>query len=818
MTTFRLTDKRGTNEFILNSLSTGAHTFSGGLQMFSRDRRTMWHTGIDGVSHLLRLMEGDFGAAFQVALGGEWTEASHRLAKLERWLTQANLATLNPARTFPVFLGVKLDDMAIESFHKIKYAVLDTQTALINPVTMRTANGVPIYGATIVLTLEAGGPKNAIPVGNILKNAATEHWRTDGTLPLYWSKMGTPTFRKVEDRVLFGFSAVEITATTVGDGISSTYTDVPVNHLAVASAWISMDNTSSVWAFRIYVAGVGAVAEQTNITYAWLQTNADDTHVDPNGNTWYLISCVQDVSDLTLTTSMRVDFYETTNTGTNVVYFNGAMLTTVKVVTIPPSPDNPKSVDGSGYEFTCVDPTTTTIDTDDTNKFEGTASYSVTFNTTSGTDGCFRTRLFLDDEQGEEFVAQFWARMVTGGGASAMVRLMDGAGNVLDYREFDNDGGASDLSAVADAEYQGVDEQTWYAIRLTGTNSLSPGIRIAFTPTSTGTGDDFQFFLNSTYIYKKTDLASHTTFVSGDKIWNRNDATTANPDRIGSIIVYNLPEDMDADLDWEIEPYNYTASTTKIVRMWAYSSSRNPGVAFAIEAEDMTANGILWADVSDTSAHAGNVARMTATGSPSSGYIYYRIPPDQLDNFSSAPLQIYVRAKTSNATGASVWMEVSTNGGQTLDTHAPVSFNSTSYELLYLGTLNLRYDEEGTSALRGIPEVDIRIYAEHTTPGTVTIDCVMPRPAISDRHAAWRFPEFSVYDRFVIRGCDRVVVRRQAFMPTIGEPPWRLEPGNTSHRIFLTQTSAANEAHTLADYVKVRLMVHPRTANLLGSI
>ena len=160
-------------------------------------------------------------------------------------------------------------------------------------------------------------------------------------------------------------------------------------------------------------------------------------------------------------------------------------------------------------------------------------------------------------------------------------------------------------------------------------------------------------------------------------------------------------------------------------------------------------------------------------------------------------------------------MEVSTNGGQTVDTFDPVTFGSTSYEWLYLGTVNLRYSELSASSGRGLPAVDIRIYAEHTTPQSVTIDYMAPRPAIEDRHAAWRFSEFSPYDRFVIQGSDETVIRRMAYIPGIGTPPWRLEPGPVAHRVMITQTTTS-EVHVLADYVNFRLTVWPQTSNLSG--
>lgn len=814
-TIFRLTDKRAGSEFNLNSLADGAYALAGGLQLFTRDQQAIWHTGIDGVARLLRLIHGNYGAAFQLALGGTWPQAHRRLAKLERWVNQANEANYETGRTWPVYLALKVEGMETESFHKVVYAVVDTQAALVNPVTTNTTNSVPVYGATLVLSLEPGTSQFPIEIGNALRNAATENWRDDGSLPLYWGKLGTPTFTRVYDRVLFGDSAVKITAGTVGDGISSTYTEVPVNHLATATAWISMDNSSSVWAFRIYSPGDGAVASQTGITYAWLQTNALETHIDRNGNAWYLVRCEQSPANLSLSTSLRVDFYETSNTGTDVVYFQGAVLKTVKFVTIPPSPDNPTGVDGSGWDYETADTKNTTAATDPVNKFEGEASWDVSFSTTTDTDGFFQTRLFMEDVRNETFVAQFWARMIEDGGASAIVELRDSANNVLDSREFNNGGGASDLSNVADEEMQGVDEQTWYAIRLSGTNTLAPGVRLVFRPTDTGTIDDFNFLFGSTYIYREDGFVADSVFVTGPDVWNRSDATTANPDRSGSLLLFNLPGDRDAVLDWEIEPYNYSGSSSKIVRCWALPISRRKGAPAEIEAELMTKNGVLWTVTADSSAQGGSMMRYAADGSPSSAYIYHRIPADRLADWSCAPYQIFVRAKASATASAAVWLEVSTNSGLTLDTFDPVSFPATGYHWLFLGTVNLNYSEGALSSGRGIPAVDLRIYAEQATPQTVDIDFLAARPALADRHAAWRFPEFSTYDRFSISGSDRAVVRRMTPVPTIGEPPWLLEPGPVAHRIFFTQTTTA-EAHTLADKVTVRLAVWPRTSNLSG--
>lgn len=813
-TTFRLTDKRQGSEFLLDSLTGGAYTMSGGLQLFSRDQRALWHTGIDGVSRLLRLVHGDYGAAFQVSLGGSWTDAHKRLAILERWLNQANEAAFNTGRTWPVYLGVQVDGMVSESYHRIVYATMDTQASLVNPVTLRASNNMPVYGATIVLSLAPGTRQYPIEVGTALSNGATEEWTDDGMLPLHWLKAGSPTFERNYDRVLIGDSSVKITATTAGDGITTVYTEVPVNHLGIGTAWISMDSGSSVWGLRIYVAGEGAVAEQTGITYTWLQTNALDTHTDANGNRWYLVSCTQAPEDLVLTTLMRLDFYLITSGGSNVVYFNGGVLKTVKTVTMPPSPDNVKGVDSAGFDTVGLG-AYTTVASDETNKFEGIAGYDVTFNTTTSSAGYFNTRLFMEEAAGETFVAQFWARMVSDGGATAIVEMVDGAGNVLASQEFDNGGGATDLSAVASASYQGVDEQTWYAIRMTGTNSLAPGVGLSFRPTNTGSGDDFQFYLGSTYLYRADDMVADTVFISERYLWNRDDPSTSAPNRAGSVLIFNLPGDRNALLDWEIEPYNYSGATSKIVRMWSYPARRRKGAPRILEAEGLTTHGSLWTGPSDASASGGYVARLTATGSPSTDYIYYRIPPEKLADWSSAPYQIYVRAKTSQASGASVWMAVSTNGGQTVDTFDPVTFGSTSYEWLYLGTVNLRYSEGRMSSGRGLPAVDLRIYASHTTPQTISIDYVAPRPAIEDRHAAWRFPEFAAYDRFVVMGSDQTVIRRMAYIPGIGSPPWSLEPGPVAHRVMLTQTTTS-EVHVLADYVNFRLTVWPQTSNLSG--
>lgn len=251
--TFSLTDLRGNNEFDL--LSGDAKALLTGVQLFTKDDRALWHVGSSGQSQLLDLMHGDRGAAFQVTLGGTVNEAYNKLAILERWINQANRAEFEDGRTWPVYLAVKMSTATNTTYNRIKYATLDTSGAVIHPVTNWTNNAIPVYGATLVLSLHPGTTSEPVQLQNALVNGALQRWNDDKTAPLGWDEYTSATLTPVADRVLIGERACKVTVTATGRGIQSDLATVPAYHLAVGHMWISLDDGSGTWKLELVSTG-----------------------------------------------------------------------------------------------------------------------------------------------------------------------------------------------------------------------------------------------------------------------------------------------------------------------------------------------------------------------------------------------------------------------------------------------------------------------------------------------------------------------------------------------------------------------------------
>lgn len=821
---FSLTDLRGNNEFDL--LSGDAKALMSGVQLFTRDDRALWHIGSSGESQLLDLMPGDRGAAFQVTLGGTVNEAYNKLAILERWINQANEAEMGDGRTWPVYLAVKMSTATNTTYNRIKYATLDASGAVIHPVTNWTNNAIPVYGATLVLSLHPGTTEEPVQLSNALVNGALQRWNDDKTAPLGWDEYTTATLTRVADRVLIGGVACKVTVTATGRGIQSDLATVPAYHLAVGHMWISLDNGSGTWKLELVSTGGTVVASQTGITYAWAVANAEQTNVDRSGNNWYLVKVEQVIGDITVEKTMRLRLSETTNIGTDSVYVNAGLIKTVEAISLPPSPDNVKTSVGAGFDDLTLDATTTTVATEDSNIFEGSSSYDITFNTSSGTDGLYQTVLFDRMKQGQLYTAKTWIRWIDGSDNSRMVsfQLLDGAGNVLDEIAFDDDGGAYDLTAVATTSGTGTDTETWYLLTLSGTNTLAPGVRVQFRANNTGT-TDVQFYASATYLYRGAGPVFDNAFISDRIVYNRADYDESNPNRFNHVLLYNLPGDRDTLIDWEL--IASASGTGRLFSMWAYPSERYEYVTQTKECENASivsgprtdfrpnTSGRWAMNTVDATASGGHTAVFTAdTATTLTDYIKAEIAPSDLAAWASSPRAVWVRGKTSDTT-STVWLSLATNGTTTIQTYDAVTFsNANTYEWVFLGIMNMAYFP-AAAALNA--DFVVRLNATAANTKTVTFDAVSFMPAIDGHNAIMRFPSMGAGEVFAVRGSQKAVIRKQTELLPIGGPPWALTPGNVTHYVYFAQASSAN-AHTLSDNVQIRVNIWPQTSNLLGTI
>ena len=822
---FKFADERG-NEFDLHGGATTIRLLLDGMQAFTRENRQMWHVGQDGTSQLLDVMHGDRGASFDVWLGGTRDAAYNRLTLLERWLSQAIEAEFGDGRTWPVYLVVQTESATNETWIRVKYGEVDTSTGLIHPVNHLSSTTVPVYGATVILTLAPGTTSEPVQLQNALVNGALQRWNDDKTAPLGWDEYTSATLTPVADRVLIGERACKVTVTATGRGIQSDLATVPAYHLAVGHMWISLDNGSGTWKLELVSTGGTVVASQTGITYAWAVANAEQTNVDRSGNSWYLVKLEQAIGDITVETSMRLRLSETTNIGTDSVYVNAGLIKTVEAISLPPSPDDVKTTVGAGFDDLTLDTDHTTIATDAVNIFEGESSFNITFDTTAGTSGRYQTVTFDRKQQSQLYTAKTWVRFADDGGDSEIVtfELLDSAENVLDSIAFDKQGGATDLGAVATVAATGADTETWYLLTLSGTNTLAPGVFARFRASNTGTSD-VQFYASATYLYRGAGPVFDNAFISDRIVYNRADYDESNQNRFNHVLLYNLPGDRETLIDWEL-----TASpsgTGRLFSMWAYPSQRYAYVTQHKECENASSTAgsradfrpntsARWAmNTVDATASGGHTAVFTAdTATTLTDYIKAEIAPSDLAAWSSSPRAVWVRGKTSDTT-STVWLSLATNGAQTVQTYDAVTFTTANtYEWVFLGIMNLAYFPAASSLNA---DVVIRLNATAANTKTVTFDAVSFMPAIDNHHAIIRFPSMSAGEVFAVRGSQRAIIRKQTELLPIGGPPWALAPGNITHYVYFAQASSAN-AHVLSDNIRIRVNIWPQTANLLGTI
>lgn len=826
--TFELTDLRANSTFDLTAGKATIETLLDGMQAFTRENRQFWHIGHGGLSTLLDYNQGLRGVAFDVILGGTRDAAYNRLAMLERWLQQAIAAEqTDGARTWPVYLRVQMDSATNATLHKIAWAEIDTSQSLIHPVTIQAGATYPVYAATVIMALHPGRSERPVLLYNALRNGALERWNDDVDAPHGWAAYSTATLTRVADRALIGQYACKVTVSATGRGIQTDLATVPAYNLAIASAWISLDDSDAVWKLELLNTSSTVVASQTGISYSWLQSNAQQTHTDRNGNVWYLVKAEQASGSITSERSMRIRISETTNDATDSLWVGGAMIRTVRAITLPPSPDNPKGTAVSGFDGDAVDEDTTTINSNTSNYFEGSASHDVTFNTTVGLDGLYRTVLFDVDARGYDYTAQAWFKLVDTGGAQATVYLKDGAGNVLDSQAFDGEGGATDLATVATTSATGEDAATWYLLRLTGTNSAASGVYWELRPTDTGAGTDLNFLMSSVFIYRNDDVRFDNAFISDGLLYNRDDYDDSNPHRFSSFYLFNLPGDLPAEIDYDIFLTNYSGNPGgRILHMASFPAERYPPVALWDECENLSGNArVNWRPAAPArwtmnqalaTASGGYAARFTSNATDLEDYIFQSLRPDELASYSSVPHNLYLRGKTSDAANTAVWFSILTNDGQTETTFDAAEWaDDDVYEWLFLGTLNLAYVPAGTAFGAS---VQIRLNVTGDNADVIDLDALVFMPALDNHHAAWRFPWLEAYDHIGVYGSRRQTIRRQMDMPAIGGPPWTLAPGNIAHRVTLVQVNAADNVHVMADTAQVRVAIWPRTNNLLGTI
>lgn len=844
--TFKLTDLRTNSEYDLNPGGSDPDVLLviESLQMGSRSKEPLWHTGSDGRQKMLICHEGARGCSFELIFRGSRDTAYNNLIRLNRWLELAIDGELNPQNSRPVYLRVKLEGATTATDHRVQFGMTDPSTTILTPITAPNGVDAPLWRVGVSLVLyPTGGPAQPYYLHNALHNGAFDRWNAAGTEPYGWQATSAGgTLAKATFKKLVGRFSCRVEADTNNQGLRADAVPVPAYHLAIASVWVIVE--SGTWKLQIF-RGTGNGTEMIvleDITAAALTANTgsivQDTAVDEAGNTWYQLKLAQ--VTLHETQTMFVRWVLDGDDADSVSWVDAFQLRTVEAENRFQDPHmmhfdrntyGDFLVRTGGAWSTVVQTTSANFDSD--GEFVTTAAaLSVTWDTVTSAAVSMRTQVLTPNRQNDSWLCRFWMRFVSDGNTTVRFQLRDGADNVLDTVDVTEE----TIGDVDTASATGGDTATWYLIELTGTNSSAPGVYLIFYPTATGSGASMQFYFDELYIYGSSGPTFHGAFISDWRLENRNDYSDSNETRFNYLHLFNLP----GDAPCAIKVRGHVISGLDTARqLWIATApeTRYPYIQHSYEAEttgSFTPNtDARWTDTgggAEATASGGTYNRFLSTTSGGSGlgytldYIYMSIPNatllEEIHRWGSRPLRVFARARTEDAASAQVYFTLATQNSTITRTNRVVTFTASNvWEWLDLGPLHLYYTDDGVRTTHNVSAV-LRIYAAAANTMHVDIDKVEFLPVPDGGYGVWRFYEFGTFGQYVLDGVKRemtyVLDGTEIVTPYSGV--YEFMPGHVAHEVIFGTAKSTGE-HTLGDIIDFSAIeIYPQTTHLLGTI
>lgn len=827
--TLKLTDR--VNSLTLEDGSGGTHRITyNNLQFGVADTQGDFHIGADRLPRLIQVTDDDLFCQFNMNVFGSRATVDQALTTLRRWVKgkdqQAARAELNPS-VRPVYLAVKLDGSANETWFRVRLGNIDEDRSLISQFT--TNPGTTSPGALNVLIqlrlYPWGETENWYEVDNAIPGSPhmMEYDESTG-LAHGITKQGTPTTSIVFDKALIGGSAMKVTTSSINDGINTDYGTVPAYHLAIALVWLIVDDGS----VRVRIQGTGATTLETqeDITASWLTSNAETTATDRNGNTWYLVKLTQATESTVSTMRIKVTADDVAG---STFWVDGISLQTVEAINLFSNPgmeldaDGDGNVDGwvPGVDFPGTSGSST-FDVVQNGTHYAKGASSALWTTTS--ESAIGTYLMDADTSGVTYTCRFLMEVNTGvSDATVTFYLSDGAGNTLDSISVD-----TTSVTGQDSTLTGDDSHTWYIFTLTGTNSLAPGVRFWMQDEADATS--VSIYIDELYVYRGTGPEFNRVQVFRSQIRNRFDPTSTNEQYVNVLDFYNVPGDLDAALRLRLR-FGQGQSTTGMnfwISRYIEESYRPLTHSYECESTDGhftvgDSGSGTWSDDSSSGASAyssGEARRFTAGAPLDGGYIEMGISPDDALSWASTPRRIFVRAR-ADAINDTIQFKYVSNNGQTTKANDIIATFTTAdtFEWLDLGPLDIYYSPAADNYQGLVGDVlQLHVTIASNT-NTIDIDKIEFLPVGPGNFGFWSVPKIATYDTLIVDGDRREVVRASDGVVSYSVPGGVWEVG---HGLRLTRLvigwSATDDDHDIGDYADVTAKIKPRTRLLLSTI
>jgi len=843
--TFKLTDLRPNSEFDMAPTGSDPAVMLEieSLQMFSRDKQPLWHTGADGRQRMIQCHEGARGVSFQLIFRGSRDTAYNNLMRLNRWLELAIEAELNPQNSYPIYLEVKLDGATTATIHRVQFGVTDPSTTILTPVTALSTTDAPLWLVNVALVLyPTGTQEQPYYLHNALSNGAFDRWNAAETEPYGWQVTSAGgTLAKATFKKLVGRFSCRVTTAANAEGLRADAVPVPAYHLALASVWVIIG--SGTWKLQIF-RGTGngtEVIALDGLTAAVLAANTgsvvQDTAVDEAGNTWYQLRLAQVALNTNQVMFVR---WVQDGAGSGQSWVDAFQLRTVEAENRFQDPhivhfDRNTYGDfflreGTAGLMTVVKTTSQNFDED--GQFVATASaLSVTFDTVTVASVGIRTRVLTPNRQGDSWLCRFWMRFSSDGNTTLRYQLRDGADNVLDTVDVTE----ATIAATATASETGGDAATWYLLELSGTNSAAPGVYLIMYPTATGSETSMVFYFDELFVYGSSGPTFHGAFISDNRVANRNDFDDSNETLFNYLHLFNLPGDAPCRIKARVD---ITSLSTDPRQFWLATApeTRYPYIQHSYEAEEsggyFTANtGARWTDDTGTptgsSGGSKNVFLSTSdsdTVGTGRDYLYMSIPTatilEEIHRWGARPLRVFVRAQTTDIASAEMYFELATQNATVTRANRRTGFTANNtWEWLDLGPLHLYYTEDGVRTTHNVSAV-LRIYATANNTKSVTVDKVEFLPVPDGGYGRWNFYEFGTVGQLLLDGQNEemtyVLDGTEIHTPYSGV--YAFAPGHIAH-VLIFGTASSLGVHTLSDVFSIySIEIYPQTTHLLGTI
>jgi hypothetical protein len=379
-------------------------------------------------------------------------------------------------------------------------------------------------------------------------------------------------------------------------------------------------------------------------------------------------------------------------------------------------------------------------------------------------------------------------------GGAVSFRIKDSTGNVVTKVLTDGDTGS-----VSDKTTVSLNGTTWY--------------RVSYSGTLTGNNPQIQVLSNvngGAFLVDACYLQTGTTTIpdawcSTSSIENRNDPDAGNEDQISYFDVWNVPGDVNALGNWDID----VGTLAEIYHIYQVARPDAWQVQHWIESSDFSAS--TW-----------------SSGTGTTNNHYSRLPTGQntgtieeeldFEHLAKQPLRIYAIARSSSTT-PTVRVDIAAGAkgvaGEVLVGTEDVSATATNtWELRDLGLVNL------TGAVDGSVNLTVRVEVEGNSGQTTDIDAIILAPAGDESvvvRAVDRSGAAATSVDIEIDGTKRRIKESVVGLDTpFNGSLWYLRNSVMNRFIFmLTAQDTQIEVDATAD---IQLTVTPRARHLLGTI